>query len=177
MEARWSGRSSRQTRLEAHHAVSQDEAPWYCATCASGGRRIFQVSRAEVVPELSSLNYNIGICMLKIQRSANGRVVFTLSGRIEVEDFKELQQLLALEKTGQDVVLDLRDVTLVNQDAVKFRRLRGRQHQARELSRLYPRVDRAGKKSNQAPTDSMKGSSRAASSLSATRRPPAAFRP
>ena len=57
--------------------------------------------------------------MLKIQRSANGRVVFTLSGRIEAEDGKELQQLLALEKPGQDVVLDLRDVTLVNHDAVK----------------------------------------------------------
>jgi len=58
--------------------------------------------------------------MLRIQRSANGRVVFTLSGRIEAEDVKELRQLLTLEKTGQDVVLDLRDVTLVNQDAVKF---------------------------------------------------------
>jgi hypothetical protein len=58
--------------------------------------------------------------MLKIQRSANGSVVFTLSGRIEAEDVKELRQLLTLEKTAQDVVLDLRDVTLVNQDAVKF---------------------------------------------------------
>jgi anti-anti-sigma regulatory factor len=60
--------------------------------------------------------------MLKIQRSANGRVVFKLSGRIEAEDVKDLRQLLTLEKTGQDVVLDLRDVTLVNQDAVKFLR-------------------------------------------------------
>jgi anti-anti-sigma regulatory factor len=58
--------------------------------------------------------------MLKIQRSANGRVVFTLSGRIEAEDVKELRQLLALETAGQHLVLDLRDVTLVNQDAVKF---------------------------------------------------------
>jgi anti-anti-sigma regulatory factor len=58
--------------------------------------------------------------MLKIQRSANGRVVFTLSGRIEAENVKELRQLLALEKTGQDVVLNLRDVTLVNHDAVEF---------------------------------------------------------
>jgi anti-anti-sigma regulatory factor len=58
--------------------------------------------------------------MLKIQRSDNGRVVFKLSGRIEAEDVKDLRQLLTLEKTGQDVVLDLRDVTLVNQDAVKF---------------------------------------------------------
>jgi anti-anti-sigma regulatory factor len=58
--------------------------------------------------------------MLKIQRSSNGRVVFTLSGRIEAEDVKELRELLALETAGQPLVLDLRDVTLVNQDAVKF---------------------------------------------------------
>jgi anti-anti-sigma regulatory factor len=58
--------------------------------------------------------------MLKIQRSANGRVVFTLSGRIEAEDVKGLRQLLTLETAGQHLVLDLRDVTLVNQDAVRF---------------------------------------------------------
>ncbi len=58
--------------------------------------------------------------MLKIQRSANGRVVFTLSGRIETEDVKDLRRLLTLETAGQQLVLDLRDVTLVNQDAVKF---------------------------------------------------------
>ena len=58
--------------------------------------------------------------MLKIQRSSNGRVVFTLSGRIEGEDVKELQELLALETAGLHLALDLRDVTLVNEDAVKF---------------------------------------------------------
>jgi anti-anti-sigma regulatory factor len=58
--------------------------------------------------------------MLKIQRSANGSVVFTLSGRIEGEDVKELRQLLALETVDQQLVLDLRDVTLVNQDAITF---------------------------------------------------------
>jgi hypothetical protein len=58
--------------------------------------------------------------MLRIQRSANGRVVFTLSGRIEAEDVKELGRLLALETAGQQMVLDLRDVTLVNQDAINF---------------------------------------------------------
>jgi len=58
--------------------------------------------------------------MLKIQRSANGRVVFTLSGRIEADDVMELRQLLALETDGQQLVLDLRDVTLVNEGAVKF---------------------------------------------------------
>lgn len=58
--------------------------------------------------------------MLRIQRSANGRVVFKLSGRIEAEEAKELQELLALETAGQRLVLDLKDVTLVNQDAVTF---------------------------------------------------------
>ncbi len=59
--------------------------------------------------------------MLKIQRSANCRVVFKLGGRIEAEDVKELRELLALEIAGQQLVLDLRDLTLVNQDAVKSR--------------------------------------------------------
>jgi hypothetical protein len=58
--------------------------------------------------------------MLKIQRSANGRVVFTLSGRIEAEDVEELRQLIASESAGQQLILDLRDVTLVNEGAVKF---------------------------------------------------------
>jgi STAS domain len=58
--------------------------------------------------------------MLTIQRSANGRVVFKLSGRIETEDVKELRELLAMETAGQRLVLDLRDVTLVNQATVKF---------------------------------------------------------
>jgi hypothetical protein len=58
--------------------------------------------------------------MLKIQRSGNGRIVFTLTGRIETEDVTELRQLLALETEGQRLVLDLKDVTLVNQDVVTF---------------------------------------------------------
>jgi anti-anti-sigma regulatory factor len=58
--------------------------------------------------------------MLKIDRSANGQVVLTVSGRIEAEETKQLQQLLASEAPGKQLVLNLRDVTLVNQDAVKF---------------------------------------------------------
>ncbi|HXJ40119.1 MAG TPA: hypothetical protein VNH18_12650 [Bryobacteraceae bacterium] len=57
--------------------------------------------------------------MLKIERSENGQVLFTLSGRIEGE-IHELEKLLALEKSGQQLIFDLRDVTLVNQDAVSF---------------------------------------------------------
>jgi len=58
--------------------------------------------------------------MLKIQRKANGGVVFTLSGRIEAEDTDELRRLLELEEAGSHVGLDLKDVTLVDRDAIKF---------------------------------------------------------
>ena len=58
--------------------------------------------------------------MLKIDRSANGQIVFTLCGRIEAEDIKQLQQLLASEAPGKQLVLNLKDVTLVNQDAITF---------------------------------------------------------
>jgi hypothetical protein len=61
--------------------------------------------------------------MLRTRRAANGGVLFILSGRIETaEDIEHLQQLFALETSGQQLILDLRDVTLVNQDAVKFLR-------------------------------------------------------
>jgi anti-anti-sigma regulatory factor len=59
--------------------------------------------------------------MLNIQRqSSNGRVVLSLSGRIEMEDVAELQRLLSLETADQIIVLDLQDVTLIDRDAVKF---------------------------------------------------------
>jgi hypothetical protein len=58
--------------------------------------------------------------MLKIQRRANGKAIFTLSGRIEAEDLDELRRLLELEKAGCHIALDLKDVTLVDRDAIKF---------------------------------------------------------
>ena len=58
--------------------------------------------------------------MLRIERSANGQVVFTLSGRMQTEDIEQFQQLLVVETPGQQLMLNLRDVTLVNQDAVTF---------------------------------------------------------
>jgi hypothetical protein len=59
--------------------------------------------------------------MLRTRRKGNGRVLFTLSGRIETaEDIEQLQQVLAVETSGQQLILDLKDVTLVNQDAVEF---------------------------------------------------------
>ena len=58
--------------------------------------------------------------MLKIQRAENAKVVFTLSGRIEIEDVAELQRLLALERVDHHMVLDLEDITLVDREAVTF---------------------------------------------------------
>jgi hypothetical protein len=58
--------------------------------------------------------------MLRIERSANGQVVFTLSGRMQTEDIEQFQQVLVVEAPGQRLMFNLRDVTLVNQDAVIF---------------------------------------------------------
>ena len=58
--------------------------------------------------------------MLRIERSANGQVVFTLSGRMQTEDIEQFQQLLVVETPGQPLMFNLRDVTIVNQDAVTF---------------------------------------------------------
>jgi len=58
---------------------------------------------------------------LKIQKSAQEEIVaFTLSGRIRAEEVEELQRLLEVEGQDHDIVLDLKDVKLVDRDAVKF---------------------------------------------------------
>jgi hypothetical protein len=58
--------------------------------------------------------------MLRIERTANGPVVFTLSGRMQTEDIEQFRQLLVVETPGQRLMFNLRDVTLVNQDVVTF---------------------------------------------------------
>jgi len=58
--------------------------------------------------------------MLRIQRAANGKVVFTLSGRIEPEDIDELRRLFGLEPAAVQIVLNLRELVLVNGDGVEF---------------------------------------------------------
>ena len=58
--------------------------------------------------------------MLRVQRSANGQVVFTLSGRMDKENIAELETLIRSEANDRRIVLDLKDLTLVNQDAVSF---------------------------------------------------------
>ena len=58
--------------------------------------------------------------MLRIQRSANGTVVFALSGQIDDEDVAGLESLIKSEANGLGVVLDLRNLTLVGRDAIGF---------------------------------------------------------
>jgi len=58
--------------------------------------------------------------MLRIQRSANGKVVFTLSGQMDEEPIAELETLINSEAKGCRIVLDLKDLTLVNESAITF---------------------------------------------------------
>jgi anti-anti-sigma regulatory factor len=58
--------------------------------------------------------------MLRIQRSENGEVVFTLSGQMDEEPIAELETLINSEANGRRIVLDLKDLTLVNENAISF---------------------------------------------------------
>jgi anti-anti-sigma regulatory factor len=60
--------------------------------------------------------------MLKITRTANGEVVFKLSGQMGAENVGELERLFSAEAGSRRTVLDLKDLTLVDQDAVSFLR-------------------------------------------------------
>ena len=58
--------------------------------------------------------------MLKIHRSANAEVVFTLSGRMDHESTAELENLMEAETKGHRIVLDIKDLTLVGQSDIDF---------------------------------------------------------
>jgi hypothetical protein len=58
--------------------------------------------------------------MLRIQRSANGEVVFTLSGRMAEEDIAQVETLIRSEADGLGIVLDLKDLILVGREAISF---------------------------------------------------------
>ena len=59
--------------------------------------------------------------MWKVQKLTDGElVVLSLIGRIEGEQLVELQKVFASEAGHQRMVLDLKDVKLVDQDAVTF---------------------------------------------------------
>ena len=58
--------------------------------------------------------------MLRIQRAANGEVVLTLSGQMDEEPIAELEKLIHSEANGRRIILDLRDVTRVDENAITF---------------------------------------------------------
>lgn len=58
--------------------------------------------------------------MLKIIRAKNANAVFQVSGRLDSENMAELKTLLSSEANAQHIVLDLSELTLVDEDAVRF---------------------------------------------------------
>jgi len=62
--------------------------------------------------------------MLRVRRNANGEVVFTLSGRLGADNVNDLTALLGAEAAGRVLILDLKDVVLVDRDIVRFLRVR-----------------------------------------------------
>jgi anti-anti-sigma regulatory factor len=57
--------------------------------------------------------------MLKISWAGNGEVVFAVSGRMDAENIAELQTLFNAEASGRRITLDLKELTLVDHDAVR----------------------------------------------------------
>jgi len=60
--------------------------------------------------------------LLKIQRTMDRTVVFTVSGRLDAENVSELCQLIDAEPAGAAVVLDFTDVVLADRDAIRYLR-------------------------------------------------------
>jgi anti-anti-sigma regulatory factor len=57
----------------------------------------------------------------RIETAARGRfTVFILSGRIEKQAIAELRRLFELQTDYRDIVLDLKDVSLVDRDVMRF---------------------------------------------------------
>jgi hypothetical protein len=60
--------------------------------------------------------------MLRIQREANGEVVLKISGRLDAENLTELKKLIESDETDRRIVLDLRELMLLDHEAVGFLR-------------------------------------------------------
>jgi anti-anti-sigma regulatory factor len=60
--------------------------------------------------------------MLRIQKEANGHVVLKISGRLDGENLRELKSLIELEGADRHIVLNLRELMLVDHEAVRFLR-------------------------------------------------------
>ena len=59
--------------------------------------------------------------MLKIVRATKDEsVILTLIGRIEGENLEELKRLIGSEASSHNLFLDMKDVILVDQSAIRF---------------------------------------------------------
>jgi anti-anti-sigma regulatory factor len=58
--------------------------------------------------------------MLKISSTANGATVFAVSGHLNSENLVELQNLIDAETQDHRIVLDLKELTLVDQKVVRY---------------------------------------------------------
>jgi anti-anti-sigma regulatory factor len=60
--------------------------------------------------------------LLKIRRTVDRTVVFTVSGRLDAENVSEVCQLIEAEPAGGVMVLDLTDLVLADRDAIRHLR-------------------------------------------------------
>ena len=58
--------------------------------------------------------------MLRITRTANGEVLFKVSGQLTAENVAEMETLIAAERKGRQIVFDCADLRSVDAEAVKF---------------------------------------------------------
>jgi anti-anti-sigma regulatory factor len=57
----------------------------------------------------------------RIETAARGRFsVFILSGRIDTQAMPELRKLFELQSDSHDIVVDLKDVTMVDREVMRF---------------------------------------------------------
>jgi len=57
----------------------------------------------------------------RIETAARGRLsVFIISGRIEAQAIAELRRVFELQTDCRDIVVDLKDVSLVDREAMRF---------------------------------------------------------
>jgi anti-anti-sigma regulatory factor len=77
----------------------------------------FRLQRPQQPPRIGEIRE---VLMLKIRRAVNGDVVLTLSGRLRADNLSELTAVLGAEPPGRAVVLDLKDVLLVDREIVRF---------------------------------------------------------
>ena len=58
--------------------------------------------------------------MLKIQRVENSNAIFSLVGRLDLENIADIKQLFASEPEGSHFAIDLKELALVDLEAVIF---------------------------------------------------------